>query len=280
MKKIILVLTLLVSFGIGVILPKPDPRIEKISLSIPTESPSLLIGNSIIHHNSPCDDDLEISTSFDAIYGSGGLLLEEIEFSLSRKNIDSLVIVTGTYQFSQPDYYSISNQFYYQGRLSDNDNYSKKPLWGIEKEIVVDETSYKRSDLSNMIKIWIGDNDFRCTKNIDFSNVEIKKLEEITRHSYNNFNLSKQQIQRLKRLGESFNVKLVLVQPYIFPSFSNEVKDSFRLFNLNLRESIPDNIEVRWLQDLENDISYYDEPWCMCGHLNYEGRKILNEALQ
>ena len=87
---------LIIAFLIVFFLPKPDLRVEKLRHSISATSDVLIIGNSILEHQSPCQKKImpvrEMFKNINVI-GEGGLLLEEISLAAPAKKIKNLILM-------------------------------------------------------------------------------------------------------------------------------------------------------------------------------------------
>jgi hypothetical protein len=98
MKKNILIqfIIFIVAFLVIFLIPKPDLRIEKIRSKVGPHSNQLIVGNSILEHQSPCENKRQtISKKYEyaSTIGEGGLLLEEVYLSLVNNQVRKKLIL-------------------------------------------------------------------------------------------------------------------------------------------------------------------------------------------
>jgi hypothetical protein len=264
-------------------LPKPDIRIHKLKNAISKEANTLIIGNSILEHQTPCAEPrVSIKNLYPnaSVIGEGGLLLEEISLATYGSNIKNLIIVASTYNFFQPMYYPAQTHKFYgddNGVLNLYLSYplSKKNLWRLDEEIVFGGTILKRSEASLRVKTNYAAN--RCGA-VNWKEVEL--LDSVHTHTHNNFENSKLQMQLLKNLNDRFNLKILIVPVWIGEDifskkttlkYQSELKEiSQKLNGLDVRHEV---------LDVSYDVSNYDEPWCMCAHLSGKGRVVLETGI-
>ncbi len=274
----------LAAFALVLLLPKPDARIERLGARITGENEVLIIGNSILDHQGPCEPGKpSIFTTIPEadVVGEGGLLLEEVLLaSRNSENYRKVIIVGATYQLAQPYYYSIQNHLFYnktstfegdvlQGGLA------KKTLWRLDEDIYVDSKAINRGDASLEVKALFEQK--RCAYNTDIST---PITEKIFLHTYNYFEPHFDQISKLVDKFKGAQVTFVMVEPYVDRNLvgaSNMGK--FTEFNAQIEELAIDSLEVVVLST-GNDVQYYDEPWCLCGHLSQRGRQLLQAQLE
>jgi hypothetical protein len=270
-----------VAFLIVFFLPKPDLRVEKLRHSISATSDVLIIGNSILEHQSPCQKKImtvrEMFKSISVI-GEGGLLLEEISLATSHKKIKKLIIVASTYNFFQPIYYPIQTNIYYKdhnngGRKMLESNFAKKTLWRLDESIKYGDNHINRGEASLKIKKSYHVN--RCS---EFQWTDTELLEEIHKHSHNYFGSTADQLEIIDSLNQRYELKLIIVPVWMSGStFSSDTYSEYNGALNRIRNELTSRHINFEILNLEDDISNYDEPWCMCGHLSAKGRdKLLN----
>jgi hypothetical protein len=283
-KSLYYIIIFFLAFFCVLLFPKPDLRIEKLRSSISSESETLIIGNSILEHQSPCEkNELPVKKLFSNInvIGEGGLLLEEIELTAARNKLKTIIVIVSTYNFFQPKYYPIQSELYYKGaeslnKLDGNLLFYKNNLWRLNEDIEVGVKYIKRSDAS--IEVKKNYQNKRCTDMIWTKN---DLIESIHKHNHNYFESTEHQIKILKNIKDNYNLKIIIVPIMINPNTSNNyLNEEYKLSLNRIRNELNlNNIEHEVL-DLGNDISNYDEPWCMCGHLSSKGRAILIESIR
>jgi hypothetical protein len=143
------------------LIPKPDLRIMKFKHEISQfKSETLIIGNSILEHQSGCEvKNKSVRDLFPgiAVLGEGGLLLEEIDLASAKTPYKNLILVLSTYNFYQPLYYPVQTHFFYRDLPWINNDkheypYVKKNLWRLDEVIKVQNDKIKRSEASAKIK--------------------------------------------------------------------------------------------------------------------------------
>jgi hypothetical protein len=275
---------LIISFLVVFFLPKPDLRVEKLRHSISANSNVLIIGNSILEHQSPCEQKImpvrEMFKNINVI-GEGGLLFEEIGLAVHGKKIKNLIIVASTYNFFQPKYYPIQTKIYYKdynkdwGKMSEN-NFAKKTLWRLDESIKYGNSHINRGEASLKIKKSYHVN--RCS---EFQWTDTELIEEIHKHSHNYFGSTANQLEIIDSLNHHYNLKLIVVP--VWMSGSTYSSDTYLEYNSALSR-IRNELTLKHIKfeilNLENDISNYDEPWCMCGHLSAKGRDKLLDSIR
>lgn len=274
----------IIAFLIVFFLPKPDLRVEKLRHSISATSDVLIIGNSILEHQSPCQKKImsvkEMFKSINVI-GEGGLLLEEISLAAPGKNIKNLIIVTSTYNFFQPKYYPNQTHVYYKGydngwhKMSEN-NFAKKTLWRLDESIKYGNSQINRGEASLKIKKSYHVN--RCS---EFQWTDTELIEEIHKHSHNYFGSTADQLEIIDSLNRHYKLKLIIVPVWINGgTYSSDAYSEYGGALSRIRDELTSRHINFEILNLENDISNYDEPWCMCGHLSAKGRDKLLDSIR
>ena len=282
-KKIFkLYLIFIISFLVIFILPKPDLRIERIKHSN-TNNNILIIGSSVLNHQSPCDKELiKVSDYFknQTFISEGGLLIEEINLAIgNNKYTKKIILVITPYQLYQPNYYSQQSHFYYRQNSTFNTPFfyhplMNKPLWRLNEDIKINNTYINRGDAATHIKHLYAKE--RCN---NFQNYNDNILEAVYQHTNNNFIENDVQYRYLSELNSKFDLQIIVVPVYIDQHLSNNIIDShnFQINSINLNF---EKLDIKYMYlNLQNDIFNYDEPWCMCGHLSEKGRSILIKSI-
>jgi hypothetical protein len=272
------------AFFIVFIIPKPDLRIEKFKYQLMQNLNTIIIGNSILEHQSPCDIKRSTISSIykDAsVIGEGGILLEEIYLSLPKNNTKkNLILITAPYQFSQPFYYPLQTHMYYSKNIIDYSeilNYPvvKNSLWRLDETISVNDEKIKRGEASLIIKKMASQN--RCGTN-KINNKQL--LDAIFIHSNNNFSTLNIQYELVRKLSMNYNLTVILIPVYLSDDYISPetiFKADNQLINIEGKlKGLGINYEVL---NTQNDIINYDEPWCMCGHLSAKGRIMLENVI-
>jgi hypothetical protein len=270
------------------LIPKPDLRIMKFKHEISQfKSETLIIGNSILEHQSGCEvKNKSVRDLFPgiAVLGEGGLLLEEIDLASAKTPYKNLILVLSTYNFYQPLYYPVQTHFFYRDLPWINNDkheypYVKKNLWRLDEVIKVQNDKIKRSEASAKIKQFYIKK--HCAE-IDWQKIKLNDLlESINNHSHNNYLNSRVSLNIISELNKQFNLKILIVPIWT----GNEVlsigeKNKYEHNITELTKKL-NNLEVNYeVVNVGNKLSNYDEPWCLCGHLSSEGRLILLKSLK
>ena len=265
------------------LIPKPDLRIERIAAKIDPMLDTLIIGNSILEHQSPCDESSKKLNKIIPginIVGEGGLLIEEISLVVNKKNIKKIIVVLSSYNFYQPIYYPIQTSIYYKGieeskLLASNYILRKQSLWRLDDYIQLGSTVIKRGQASQIIKEEYRHN--RCGK-IDWRENEL--LETIHRHTHNNFIDISSQINILNSLNKNYDLTVLIIPIWMQPDiFENSTYQEYKDAVDRIKSELNINGIKFKLIDVNKNIENYDEPWCMCGHLSAKGRIKLMQSI-
>jgi hypothetical protein len=283
-KLFIHLFLLIFTFFIVFVLPKPEMRIERLKHQV-QKNEILIIGSSVLNHTSPCDKNkLKVSDYFNNIgfISEGGLLIEEVSLTINQnKKLKQIIFVLTPYQFYQNNYYSLQTHLYYENfenliKNYDNLPFTNKTLWRINENININGVMINRGDAALKIKEEYSLN--RCDNNQNLNN---QLLDSIYIHTNNNFFINQYQLKYIRDLNIKFNLKVIVLPVYTSDYFNSvKIMESEKLgYDEYINFFLDNQIDFEFL-DIKNDISNYDEPWCMCGHLSEKGRQILIKSIK
>lgn len=265
MKHNYLILAIVATFFLGFIVPMPDARVEKIISN--NVNQNKIIGNSIIGHSSPCDNEKNpLEINFD-IYSNGGLLIEEYLFAIKNKKVNSSIFIGGTYNIVQPFYYNYQTHTYYKTNLKLNKSgFIKKELWNTSNEININNKYYSSNDLKYIVT---PSENLRCKNTLNQNLINF--YDAIFSLTYKNFEINRE----LLKLFSNKKIDIILISPYYDRNFiSPEIFIKLKKLEEEILALSYENITIHLFRENLN-INDYDEPWCFCSHLSYSGLKKL-----
>jgi len=251
---------------IGIIFPRPSPRIESVSFDV--YSDNVLIGSSIVDHTSK-NNNKTLRKEFELMEGwsiaaKAGLTPEEVGFIMSKSNAkNERVVLLGLYSLLAYDSYNIGKYLYYtqkaKGRIF------QKPLWHnphfTQKESVAKVKQIKKS----------------IAKKVSVLNGQRYVFDEIdyehAKYTYWNYiNPSLDLIESNLSLLLEKNTKVILIAPrdeWVGPELSGYIN---RVIKFSLEKS--QNVKI-----IKLPYEKLSEPWCLCGHLNDKGVKAIKDLI-
>jgi predicted MPP superfamily phosphohydrolase len=151
----------------------------------------------------------------------------------------------------------------------------KKNLWRLDESILVNGIQVNRGEASLEIKRIFSKN--RCGSH---ENGVKSLLNAIFIHSSNNFRNETGQFNLIKRINDTYDLSVILVPVYLDDTNSSEDTRKKAIDQLIDIQNNLDKMLVKYeILNIHENIKYYDEPWCMCGHLSSSGREILENTI-
>ena len=153
----------------------------------------------------------------------------------------------------------------------EHQNFSRKTLWRLDDSIKYGGSFINRGAASLKIKKAFNNN--RCT---EFQWKELELLEEIHKHTHNSYEITLNQMEIIESLNRHYDLNLIIVPVWMnLRTFSKDVYLEYQRAISRIRNELMEKQIKFDILNLEEDVSNYDEPWCMCGHLSPKGRDEL-----
>jgi hypothetical protein len=265
MKKTTLLVIFLLSYILGVLVPRPSARVENIG-HVNDIQKKVLVGSSIVDHNTSAGNikNLRGEAVFNnwTVLAKAGLTPEEVDFILSGSNYDTATIILGLYAILAPETYNTAKYIFYKGDFNTT-NFFERELW-INPYRAENKKLY--TSLKKTIREKVesqGEYDF---DSVDYAHAkfgywgEFEKTEPLIKRN-------------ILKLASSKNT-VILIAPT-----KKMVGDQIYDYTQKIKKTISESENKHRIIILEMEEKYLSEPWCLCGHLNGIGIKKLADII-